>query len=122
MAWGAFTGPLVAWVRGLSLRRSRRRGRMTISPTVISGFGHGPCRGRPDLQNDRFYIKSVNPHRLKPHRAAADWLGQLSHGKMRLRLYVSSVDSFAEADLVAFAFFRHHAEAGCSRDFGFGAG
>ncbi len=29
-------------------------------------------RRRPDSQNERFSIKSLNPHRLNPHRAAAD--------------------------------------------------
>ena len=29
-------------------------------------------RSRSDPQNDRFSIKSLNPHRLNPHRAAAD--------------------------------------------------
>ncbi len=29
-------------------------------------------RGRPAPKNNRFSIKSLNPHRLNPHRAAAD--------------------------------------------------
>jgi hypothetical protein len=36
------------------------------------GSGGGPLRGRPDPKNGRCSIKSVNPHRLNLHRAAAE--------------------------------------------------
>ncbi len=41
------------------------------SPPLFLDGSKAP-RGRPDQQNDRFSINSLNPHRLHPHRAAAD--------------------------------------------------
>ncbi len=59
----------MVWAAPGGLQPSKKVGGRT-PPTFLDGSR--VLRGRPDPPNERFSAKSLNPHRLNPHRAAAE--------------------------------------------------
>jgi len=65
----------------------------------LSFWGSGrPLGSRPAPQNDRFSIKSLNPHLLNPHRAAADLKARWTEDSKNRNLKFSFLKEWVASD------------------------
>ena len=67
-----------------------------FAPHSLDAFG--TPKGRPAPQNDRFSIKSLNPHLLNPHRAAADLKARWTEDSKNRNLKFSFLKEWVASD------------------------